>query len=125
LFAASIALWLLSGCLVSAADFNAPLRVAVELDDERHPLPAMVQPIHRADGPIVFGHWPAPAGEALRQEPPAPERLELRDRSLSISLMPPRGALRRRWPHWLVHDHSAGIRFAEPSLQILFCTWLA
>jgi hypothetical protein len=98
--------------------------MAVELD-ERQLTPAMVRPISQADVPMIFGHCPAPAGEALRQEPPAPERLELRDRSLSISLTPPRGALRRRWPHWLVHDHSAGIRFAEPSLQVLFCTWLA
>ncbi len=41
--------------------------------------------------------------------------------SVTLNMCPRRGSPL----HWLVYDRAAGGRFSHPSLQILYCSWLA
>jgi hypothetical protein len=67
------------------------------------------------------------SGDLLRTLSRATRRIDFRRLvsgepvTVSLNIRPRRGPPL----HWLVYDRAAGGRFSHPSLQILFCSWLA
>src|SRR5262249_33498895 len=68
---------------------------------------------------------PTPPGEALRRENRTTGGVEFRHSTLDAAPARYAGSIPGRLPRWLRHHHRGGVLFSQPSLQVLFCTWLA
>jgi hypothetical protein len=75
-------------------------------------------------GPAVCQGSPSQAPEGLRQERPSPG-VKLRPTPPAFALSAARPCPKDQAPDWLCPSRARRTTFPKPSLQLLFCTWLA
>lgn len=111
---------------------TAPLNAVLK---EPEALAVPVPPLERDGGapgnspdgspPTTLGRsGPLPSPEAMLRERVAPTGVELGQPKFSTLFPPKSGSIRGQLPAWLPRVGIQRAVFSQPSLHLLFCTWL-